>query len=373
MRRKTGINDRVTVRNLLWLDIYTKDQKYKTMTNYTIIGLGRIGTSLGMAIRGRQGGKSSVIGYDADNNAQSLAQRMGAVDSVEWDLSKAVGDADLVIAATPAKSLYDVFKAIAPHLKPGAVITDTSPSKRAVTQWAEELLPKNVGFVGGNPLTGASVKEQKEASGHIFHNTKWAVVAPASANHNSIKTLTDLIESIDAKPVFMDPDEHDSFSAATNGLPVIVATALMNAVSTSPSWSEISRFVGIEFDQMTSPASAEPSSSQSAAATNSDMLAHWIDQIMERLRSMRDGLLDDEERFASDGILSDSFVQAWEQRARLEAGIADRRPDAAGKTEIPSSSESMMSLFFGSRVAGVMSGGKEKKRDATKYDRRKLN
>ena len=54
------------------------------MANYTIIGLGRIGTSLGMAIRGRQGKKSTVIGYDADNNTQSLAQRMGAVDSVEW-------------------------------------------------------------------------------------------------------------------------------------------------------------------------------------------------------------------------------------------------------------------------------------------------
>ncbi len=129
----------------------------------------------------------------------------------------------------------------------------------------------------------------------------------------------------------------------------------------------------MEFDQMTAPASAEPSSSQSAAVTNSDMLAHWIDQVRERLRSMREALLDDEERFASDGILSDSFVQAWEQRARLEAGIADRRPDTATNTDIPTSSESMMGLFFGSRVAGVMSGGKEKKRDATKYDRRKLN
>ena len=343
------------------------------MANYTIIGLGRIGTSLGMAIRGRQGKKSTVIGYDADNNTQSLAQRMGAVDSVEWELSKAVGDADLVIVATPARSVHDVFTAIAPHLKNGAVVTDTSPSKRAVTQWAEELLPKNTVFVGGNPLTGASVTQQNHASGHIFHDAKWAVVASPSADHNSIKTLTDLIESIDAKPVFMDPDEHDSFSAATTGLPAVVATALMNAVSTSPSWSEISRFVGMEFDQMTAPASAEPSSSQSAAVTNSDMLAHWIDQVMERLRSMREALLDDEERFASDGILSDSFVQAWEQRARLEAGIADRRPDTAANTDIPSSSESMMSLFFGSRVAGVMSGGKEKKRDATKYDRRKLN
>ena len=129
----------------------------------------------------------------------------------------------------------------------------------------------------------------------------------------------------------------------------------------------------MEFDQMTAPASAEPTSSQSAAVTNSDMLAHWIDQVMERLRSMREALLDDEERFASDGILSDSFVQAWEQRARLEAGIADRRPNTEGNTDIPSSSESMMGLFFCSMVAGVMSGGKEKKRDVTKYDRRKLN
>ena len=92
------------------------------MANYTIIGLGRIGTSLGMAIRGRQGKKSTVIGYDADNNTQSLAQRMGAVDSVEWELSKAVGDADLVIVATPARSVHDVFTAIAPHLKTGRKI-----------------------------------------------------------------------------------------------------------------------------------------------------------------------------------------------------------------------------------------------------------
>ena len=53
------------------------------MPNYTIIGLGRIGTSIGMAIRSHQGGKSRVIGYDADNKTQTVAQQMGAVDAVE--------------------------------------------------------------------------------------------------------------------------------------------------------------------------------------------------------------------------------------------------------------------------------------------------
>ena len=341
------------------------------MPNYTIIGLGRIGTSIGMAIRSQT--DSKVIGYDADNNAQTLAQRMGAVDDVEWNIDKAVSNADVVIIATPAGSLYDVFDGIARYLKDGAVVTDTSPSKRAVLGWAEELLPSNVGFVGGNPLTGASITEQKNASGHIFHESKWAVVAPPSADRHAITTVTDMIESIGAKPVFMDAHEHDSFSAATSGLPAVVSAAVMNAVSTSPSWSEISRFVGSDFDHVTTPASADPTSSQSAAATNADMLAHWIEQLIARFEAIKTSLLDEEERFAPDGVLAESFVQAWEQRARLEAGIADRRPETGEHTAIPSASESMMGLFFGSRVARAMGGGKDKKRDGTKYDRRKLN
>jgi prephenate dehydrogenase len=341
------------------------------MTNYTIIGLGRIGTSLGMAIRSK--GEDRVIGYDADNDAQSLAQRMGAVDETEWNIDKAVSDADVVIAATPAGALYDVFDGIARFLKDGAVVTDTSPAKRAVMEWAQELLPSNVGYVGGNPRTGAAIKEQKEASGYIFHNAKWAVVAPPTAGRQSIEAVTELIEKIGAKPVFMDAHEHDSFSAATSGLPAVVAAAVMNAVSTSPSWAEISRFVGADFDHITTPASGDPASSQSAAATNADMLAHWIDQLIERFQTIRAGLLDDEARFSSDGILADSFIQAWEQRARLEAGVADRRPESEGSSSIPSSSESMMGMFFGSRIAKVMGSNKEKKKDSTKYDRRRMN
>ena len=103
------------------------------------------------------------------------------------------------------------------------------------------------------------------------------------------------------------------------------------------------------------------------------MLAHWIDQLIERFQVIKNGLESDEERFSSDGTLADSFIQAWEQRARLEAGVADRRLDTVERSPIPSSSESMMGLFFGSRVAKVMSRGSDKKKDSTKYDRRRMN
>jgi len=341
------------------------------MTNYTIIGLGRIGTSLGMAIRTKGGAR--VVGYDADNSAQSLAQRMGAVDAVEWNIDKAVENADVVVIATPAGSIYDVFDGIARHLRQETVVTDTSPTKRAVMEWADELLPPEVTYVGGNPLAGAALREQKDSSGYIFHNAKWAVVAPPKAGSRAIQAVTDMIENVGAKPVFMDAHEHDSFSAATSGLPAVVSTAVMNSVSTSPSWAEISRFVGKDFDNITSPSTGDPASLQSAAATNADMLAHWIDQLIDRFQAIRAGLLDDEVRFASDGVLADSFVQAWEQRARLEAGVADRRPETEERAPIPSSSESMMGLFFGSRIAKVMGRGSEPKKDSTKYDRRKMN
>jgi hypothetical protein len=171
----------------------------------------------------------------------------------------------------------------------------------------------------------------------------------------------------------MDAHEHDSFAAATSGLPAVVSAVVMNTVSASPSWSEISRFVGRDFDQVTSPSSADPASTQSAAAANADMLAHWVGQLIERFQVIQAALLDDEARFASDGPLADSFVQAWEQRARLEAGVADRRPESGEQTSIPTANESMMGLFFGSRVARIMGSDKAKKKDSTKYDRRKLN
>ena len=340
------------------------------MTNYTIIGLGRIGTSLGMAIRGNS--DSRVVGYDSDNSAQAQAKKMGAVDDTEWNIDKAVEDADVVVIATPAGALHDVFTGISPHLKSGVVITDTSPAKRAVLEWADELLPEDSAYIGGNPLTGASVKSQKEASGYIFHNAKWALVASTQADKEAIRSVTDMVEMVGAKPVFMDAYEHDSFSAATTGLPAVVSAAVLNAVSTSPSWAEISRFVGRDFDNITLPASGDPASAQSSSAINADLLAHWIDQLIERFQNISNALRDDDERFATDGVLSESFVQAWEQRARLEAGIADRRPDNSDYSPIPSSNESMMGLFFGSKIAKVMGGGKQTKKDPTKYDRRKL-
>jgi prephenate dehydrogenase len=185
-----------------------------------------------------------------------------------------------------------------------------------------------------------------------------------------VKQVVDLVEAIGAKPLFMDAIEHDSFTAAMTALPVVAAAAIMDAVSSSPSWREIARFAGRDFNAVTEPSASDPAISHGLAATNPEMAVYWIDELIARLRRMRDGISDEQARFDADGTLASTFVRAWEARARLEAGVVTE--DRPNDNPIPTASEGMMSLFLGNRAAKFLSGKKEEK-DPTKYDKRRLN
>lgn len=335
----------------------------------SIIGLGLIGASMGMALRARHGNKVTVVGYDSDQDAHNNAPRMGAVDKSEWNLDDAVSDSEVVIVAAPANAVYDIFEACAPHLRPGTLILDTSSSKRAVTDWAEQLLPSTVDFVGIDPLCGAGLRGQKDAHQDLFQGKRIAVMPSVQTREGAIRTTTRLIEDVGGRPAFMDIDEHDSFSAAVNGLPLVVAASLLSVASTSPSWPEISRFVGSNFQALTEPASQDPALGHATAVTNPDMMAHWIDQMINTLTLVRDGIADEETRYDTDSPLADIFVNAWEQRLRLEHGI---EPGQAAENPLPTAGEATMTIMLGRIGQQLMQRSKAQRKDPMRYDRRRM-
>ena len=337
----------------------------------TIIGLGLIGSSMGMALRARHGNGITITGYDSNQEAHDAARKLGAVDSTEWNLDTAVENADVVIVASPANAVYDIFEAMAAYLKPDAVVIDTASTKRAVIDWADELLPSTVGFVGTNPLAGAGFRGQKDAHATLFEGKRFAVVPSVQTPERAIKTASRIIEDVGATPFFMDVDEHDSFSAAVNGLPIVVSAAMLSVASSSPAWREISRFVGSDFQAMTDVATQDPALSHATAVTNPDMTAHWIDQLIGVLQDMRRGITDEETRYDSNSPLADKFVNAWEQRLRLDNGIEPSGP-AEQSNPLPTASESMMTMFMGRLGERFMKRTKETERDPLKYDRRKM-
>lgn len=340
------------------------------MNTITIIGLGYIGSSIGFGLRTKYGSKIKITGYDSDQSTQNNAKKIGAVTHTAWNLSNAVKGAELVIISTPPGVIEEIFASIADHLEPSCVVTDTAVTKRKIVEWAETQLPGQ--FVGGNPLVGGLQGNNQEPSGYIFSSASWALVAPKKTSGRVIKKVTDLLDDLGAKPFFLDSIEHDSFTAATVGLPAILSATLMNIISQSPSWHEMSKFSGPNLDMVTRPAASDPAISIGSISTNSDMLIDWIDRSIDSLNLIKNQLLP-EQITANNEPLIDVFVQAWEERARLDIGVADRRKNTRDRPEIPSASEGMMSIFFGNRFARII-GGSNKKKDKNKveYDRKRL-
>ncbi len=335
----------------------------------TIIGLGLIGASMGQALRAKYGDKIHVVGYDSDQEAHNNAPRIAAVDRSEWNLDDAVQGSEIVICAAPANAVYDIFEAIARHLDAATVVIDTSSSKRAVTDWAEELLPSTVDFVGIDPLVGAGFRGQKDAHYTLFEGKRIAVMPSVNTREKAVKRTSDLIEDLGGRATFMDIDEHDSFSAAVNGLPLVVAASLLSVASTSPSWREISRFVDSNFQQITSPASHDPALGHATAVTNPDMMVHWIDQLIGVLGLVRDGIADEETRYDTDSALADIFVNAWEQKLRLENGI---EPGTPTENPLPTAGEATMTLMLGRIGQQLINRSRLARKDPTKYDRRRM-
>lgn len=335
----------------------------------TIVGLGLIGASMGQALRARYGNKITVIGYDSDQSAHNQAPKIGAVDKSEWNLDDAVRGSEIVILAAPANAVYDIFEATAQYLEPTAIVVDTSSSKRAVTDWADELLPSNVDFVGINPLTGAGFRGQNDAHPTLFEGKRIAMMPSVHTREKAVKRVSDLVEDLGGRPVFMDIDEHDSFSAAVNGLPLVVAASLLSVASTSPSWREISRFVDSNFHAITEPASHDPALGHATAVTNPDMMVHWIDQMIEMLGLVRDGIADEETRYNTDSPLADIFVNAWEQKLRLDHGI---EPERQEENPLPTAGETTMTLMLGRIGQQLMMRSRMNRKDPTKYDRRRM-
>src|SRR3712207_326449 len=125
--------------------------------NVSILGLGPVGASLGLALGTLDPhlldvGRPVITGWDRDRRTMSDARGRLAVDRVEASLPDAVRSADVVIITVAVSELREVLGKIVPALRLGAIITDTAPVKVPVLQLAAELLPTTVEFVGGHPL-----------------------------------------------------------------------------------------------------------------------------------------------------------------------------------------------------------------------------
>ena len=309
-----------------------------------IIGLGLIGSSMGMALKRSVSDHIEIVGHDKEPTAASKAKKMGAVDRTDWNLLSAVQDADIVILATPPQAIGQIMRETASHLSEHCVVTDTGSSKAQIMDWAGEHLPRSVSFVGGHPMAGKEQSGPDAADPDLFQGATYCIIPGVRANQEAVQVVVGLATMVGAKPFFMDAVEHDSFVAAVSHLPIVVSAALVSATNKSPSWREISRLVATGFKDVTRLASGDPEMNTDICCTNKEYINYWIDAMVEELREYKRLINESQED------LFTNFVRVWEARERVMKQV-DMTEESRSFDKIPSAADAFLGNYVNSRLA----------------------
>ncbi len=263
-----------------------------------IIGVGLIGGSLARVLREKgEVGEVVGIGRGAENLRKGV--ELGVIDRYFHDPAEGVKDADLVFLATPVCSIVDVTAAIAPHLAPGAVVTDGGSVKEGLVAACEALMPPGVHFVGGHPIAGTE-KSGVEASFATLYQGRRCILTPtATTDPSALEKVKRMWETAGSEVVLMDVVKHDRVLAAISHLPHMVAYALVNAVEGYDRFDEsILRYSAGGFRDFTRIASSDPYMWRDIALMNREAIMEMMDYFTRYFAQLRDLI----ERSDGDGM-----------------------------------------------------------------------
>ena len=188
-----------------------------------LVGIGLIGSSI--ARLARQRGDISRCVVATTRRAETLARvrELGIVDEVEPDMARAVAGADCVILCVPVGAYASVMAAIAPHLKPGAILTEVGSTKGSVVRDLTPLLPAGVHLVPAHPMAGTEHSGPDAGFPELFQG-RYCIVTPLpGGDPAAVETVCELWRRAGSMIETLDPLTHDKVVAAVSHLPHLIA------------------------------------------------------------------------------------------------------------------------------------------------------
>ncbi len=290
-----------------------------TKTRVTIVGLGALGCSVGLALR-QSGIEVEIIGHDKEPLASRQAQKAGAVHKTHWNLISACDGADLVVLAIPLLGIRDTLKALGGELRPGCVVTDTATVKAPVAAWAAEFLPETVHYVGGDPIVATEGSGAEAAKADLFQEATWCITSAPPASSEAIQLVTDVVSACGATPYYVDALEHDGLMAATDHLPTVLAAALLKAVGASPALREMAKVGSQRLLEATVPATADAATTRDICLMNRDNILRWLEVMQATLKEAQQIVAGGDE--AQVGAFFEEARASWLRWQREDAAAA---------------------------------------------------
>jgi cyclohexadieny/prephenate dehydrogenase len=259
-----------------------------------LIGFGLIGGSIARAARA-QGLAGEIVTTARSAQTRARVRELGVVDHVVETNAEAVKDADLVILCIPVGACGPVAQEIAPHLVPGAIVSDVGSVKGAVVREMAPYLPEGVHFIPAHPVAGTEHSGPDSGFAELFIN-RWCILTPPEGTDpNAVGKLRAFWAGLGAKVDTMTPDHHDLVLAITSHLPHLIAYTIVGTADEleGVTQSEVLKFSAGGFRDFTRIAASDPTMWRDVFLTNKDavleMLGTFNEDLSKLTRAIRRG------------------------------------------------------------------------------------
>jgi len=248
-----------------------------------VVGVGLIGGSFALALKAA-GACGEVVGVGRSAANLELARAKGIIDAIGAD----IGDADLILVATPVAQYPRVLAHLAPRLKASALVTDAGSTKRDVIAAARAALGVKIAqFVPAHPIAGAE-KSGAAAAGAALFRDRRVVLTPLPENAAAdVQAVEDAWRACGARVGRMGAEEHDAVFAAVSHLPHLLAYALVHEVAARGNSAQLFGYAAGGFRDFTRIASSHPEMWRDICTANRDRLLDELDRFSEKLRALR--------------------------------------------------------------------------------------
>ena len=258
-----------------------------------LIGLGLIASSMAHAMRAG-GLAGEIVGYAKSAETRAVAKELFC-DRVTDSAAEAVKGADLVVLAVPVGAMEAIAAEIAPHLKPGATVTDVGSVKQAVVDAVAPHVPAGVHFIPGHPLAGTEYSGPRSGFATLFQNRWWLLTPLPDTDAAAIARLRGLLEAIGANVDVMDVEHHDLVLAVVSHVPHAIAYTMVGVADhmRRVSQSEVIKYSASGFRDFTRIAASDPTMWRDVFLTNReavlDILGRFAEELFVLQRAIRMG------------------------------------------------------------------------------------
>ena len=295
----------------------------RAVGHVAVVGLGLIGSSIARAVKERLP-DVAVTGHDASDAVRAEARALGFCDRIADDAADAVAAADLVILAVPVGRMTDAAHAIAPGLKPGAIISDVGSSKAGVGEALRAALPDH-DVIPAHPVAGTENSGPAAGFASLFDG-RWCIVTPAAdAPADAVAAVTTFWQTLGAKVETMDAAHHDMVLAVTSHLPHLIAYTIVGTASEleEVTESEVIKYSAGGFRDFTRIAASDPVMWRDVFLANKDAVLATLQRFNEDLTVLQQAI-----RRGDGAKLEDWFTRTRAiRRSIIAEGQDDPAPD----------------------------------------------